>query len=96
MVRAVGTYQERLKLLAATGVDLKAAEFSAEFGRNLEYYTGFVFEVVLPKLGRASPVAGGGRYDRLLKQVGAPRDVPAVGAAVHTERLLAAINGDAA
>ena len=93
MVRAVGTYQERLKLLAATGVDLRAAEFSAEFGRNLEYYTGFVFEVVLPKLGRASPVAGGGRYDRLLKSVGAPRDVPAVGVAVHTERLLAAING---
>lgn len=96
MARAVDTYAERLKLLAAIGVDLKHAEFSAEFGRNLEYYTGFVFEVVLPRLGRASPVAGGGRYDRLLRQVGAPRDVPAVGAAVHTERLLAAINGEAA
>lgn len=96
MVRAVETYQERLKLLQAAGVDLKDAQFSAEFGRNLEYYTGFVFEVVLPKLGHASPVAGGGRYDRLLRQVGAPRDVPAVGAAVHTERLLAAINGGSA
>ncbi|MDO9383124.1 MAG: ATP phosphoribosyltransferase regulatory subunit [Hyphomicrobiaceae bacterium] len=93
MTRAVDTFAERLKLLSATGVDLKTAEFSAEFGRNLEYYTGFVFEVVLPKLGRASPVAGGGRYDRLLKAVGAPRDIAAVGAAVHTERLLAAING---
>lgn len=96
MSRAVDTFAERLKLMTATGIDLKDAEFSAEFGRNLEYYTGFVFEVVLPKLGRASPVAGGGRYDRLLKSVGAPREVPAVGAAVHTERLLAAINGDAA
>jgi ATP phosphoribosyltransferase regulatory subunit len=94
MSRAVETYEQRLTLLSATGVNLKDAEFSAEFGRNLEYYTGFVFEVVLPKLGRASPVAGGGRYDRLLRQVGAPRDVPAVGAAIHTERLLAAINGD--
>lgn len=96
MSRAVETYGERLQLLAAAGVKLKEAEFSAEFGRNLEYYTGFVFEVVLPKLGRASPVAGGGRYDRLLRLVGAPRDVPAVGAAVHTERLLAAINGGGA
>lgn len=95
MTRAIDTYEQRLKLLAAAGIDINRAEFSAEFGRNLEYYTGFVFEVVLPKLGRASPVAGGGRYDRLLRQVGAPRDVPAVGAAIHTERLLAAIDGGA-
>lgn len=96
MQRSVETYRERMRLFEAAGVKLADAEFSAEFGRNLEYYTGFVFEVVLPKLGRASPVAGGGRYDRLLKAVGAPRDVPAVGAAVHTERLLAAINGGGA
>lgn len=96
MAQAVAAYEDRLTLLEAAGVDIKSAEFSAEFGRNLEYYTGFVFEIVLPQLGRASPVAGGGRYDRLLRQVGAPRDIPAVGAAIHTERLLAAINGDAA
>ena len=104
LARAVAIYEDRLQLLKAAGVDLKSAEFSAEFGRNFEYYTGFVFEdeagvvfeVLLPKLGPASPVAGGGRYDRLLRQVGAPRDVPAVGAAVHTERLLAAINGGGA
>ncbi len=68
-------------------------EFSAEFGRNLEYYTGFVFEVVVPKLGTGSPVAGGGRYDGLLKAVGAPEQVPAVGSAIHTERLLSVANG---
>ena len=31
-----------------------------------------------------------------MKAVGAPDHVPAVGAAIHTERLLAAINGDKA
>jgi ATP phosphoribosyltransferase regulatory subunit len=36
-------------------------------------------------------VAGGGRYDSLLGEVGAPSDVPAVGASIHTERLLAAL-----
>ncbi len=71
------------------------AEFSAEFGRNLEYYTGFVFEIIAPALGPKSPVAGGGRYDSLLAEVGAPRQVPAVGASIHTERLLAVLQGAA-
>lgn len=90
---AIGAYEWRLELMARAGVDVDRAEFSADFGRALEYYTGFVFEVVTPELGRKSPIAGGGRYDHLLKAVGAPTDVPAVGAAVHTDRLLAALNG---
>ncbi len=92
--QAIGAYEWRLELIARAGVDLERAEFSAEFGRALEYYTGFVFEVITPELGQKSPVAGGGRYDYLLKAVGAPRDVPAVGAAVHTDRLLPALNGN--
>ena len=76
-------------------VDLAGAEFSAEFGRNLEYYTGFVFEVIAPALGPRSPVAGGGRYDDLLADVGAPARVPAVGASIHTKRLLAVLQGAA-
>jgi ATP phosphoribosyltransferase regulatory subunit len=92
---ALGAYEWRLELMARAGVDVDRAEFSADFGRALEYYTGFVFEVITPELGRKSPVAGGGRYDRLLKAVGAPKNVPAVGAAVHTDRLLPALNGGA-
>ncbi|MDX2308170.1 MAG: ATP phosphoribosyltransferase regulatory subunit [Hyphomicrobium sp.] len=88
---AVDAYHARLKALADAGVDVVHANFSADFGRSLEYYTGFVFEVVVPGLGEASPVAGGGRYDDLLAEVGAPADVDAVGAAIHTERLLTAV-----
>jgi ATP phosphoribosyltransferase regulatory subunit len=84
-------FARRLDRIEAAGVSAADAEFSAEFGRNLEYYTGFVFEVISPALGPRSPVAGGGRYDSLLAQVGAPGDVPAVGASIHTERLLAAL-----
>ena len=65
----------------------------AEFGRNLEYYTGFVFEVIAPELGEHSPLAGGGRYDGLLADVGAPSAVAAVGSCIHTERLLAVLGG---
>jgi ATP phosphoribosyltransferase regulatory subunit len=93
--RALSSYRARTAALEARGVGLGEVAFSAEFGRSLEYYTGFVFEVVFPRLGPASPLSGGGRYDRLLKQVGAPADVPAVGAMIHTERLLAALDGEA-
>ena len=94
ITEAFDAYQRRLQLLADAGVDVTHADFEAEFGRTLEYYTGFVFEVVVPDLGRQSPVAGGGRYDTLMRQCGSEEDVPAVGAAIHTERLLAALTGD--
>jgi ATP phosphoribosyltransferase regulatory subunit len=84
-------FARRLDRIEAAGVSTADAEFSAEFGRDLEYYTGFVFEVIAPALGPQSPVAGGGRYDSLLAQVGAQASVPAVGASIHTERLLAAL-----
>lgn len=92
---ALETFRRRIQLLEAEGIDPARIDFDAEFGRNFEYYTGFVFEIVVPRLGLASPVAGGGRYDRLLKAAGAAADIPAVGAAIHTERLLAAASGAA-
>jgi len=90
---AIDAFERRSALLQESGVDMSEVPFSGVFGRNVAYYTGFVFEVVAPSLGPASPVAGGGRYDALLKAVGAAHDVPAVGGAVHTERLLAAVLG---
>jgi ATP phosphoribosyltransferase regulatory subunit len=93
---AVDAYHRRLQLMAEMGVDVVHTEFSAEFGRQLEYYTGFVFEVISPDLGPATPLAGGGRYDDLMRAAGAKRDVPAVGAAIHTERLLSMVQRGAA
>lgn len=90
---ALAIFHRRLQLLAAARIDPALVHFQAEFGRDLEYYTGFVFEVIVPGLGPQSPIAGGGRYDGLLKAVGAAEDVPAVGAMIHTERLLSTVNG---
>jgi len=92
---ALEAFERRSALLEESGIVMSEVPFSGEFGRNVAYYTGFVFEVLAPTLGPGSPVAGGGRYDGLLKAVGAPRDVPAVGGAIHTERLLAAVREDA-
>jgi histidyl-tRNA synthetase len=56
--------------------------------RGLDYYTRTTFEFIAahPALGTASTVGGGGRYDKLLKQLGGP-DVPAVGFALGLDRL---------
>ena len=94
---ALDLYHRRLEKLTAAGIDLAGVEFAADFGLKIEYYTGFVFEISAPQLlGPNSPIVGGGRYDGLLKAVGAPRDVPAVGCAIHTERLLGLAGGIAA
>lgn len=91
---ALDVYQRRLQRMADAGIDVATLKFSAEFGRNLEYYTGFVFEVTAPTLGQDSPIAGGGRYDKLMRSVGSTVDVPAMGAMIHTERLLSVVRGE--
>jgi len=85
----------RFDRLERDGIDLARATFATEFGRKLEYYSGLVFQVEAAGLDETEPVAGGGRYDNLLAALGAPREVPAVGSAIHTERLLAAVEGAA-
>lgn len=76
---------------AALGADLDRIAFSGAFGRSLEYYTGYMFQIEVARNG-AQPlvIAGGGRYDDLLSDIGSPEPVPAVGFALYTERLLAA------
>ena len=54
--------------------------------RGLDYYQGTTFEVVSTDIGSQSSVAGGGRYDGLVKQLGGP-DVPGIGFACGLERL---------
>lgn len=80
----------RLDALGALGVDPARVTFAARFGRNMEYYTGFVFELWSRDTEGAVQVAGGGRYDGLLEALGAARPIPASGSAIRTERVLAA------
>jgi histidyl-tRNA synthetase len=54
--------------------------------RGLDYYTRATFEIQTGELGAQSAVAGGGRYDRLVKELGGP-DLPATGFAVGFDRL---------
>ena len=93
MTGALDAYRGRCDLMQRAGIDPGQTVFSADFGRHFEYYSGFVFQIEVPGVGRAGHIAGGGRYDSLLAEIGAAQDVPAVGSAIHTERLLAAVQG---
>ena len=58
-------------------------DFISNFGRDIEYYTGIVFEVFSEK----KEIARGGRYDGLLKSLGAKKNIPAVGAAINLKNI---------
>jgi histidyl-tRNA synthetase len=54
--------------------------------RGLDYYTKTTFEMVTDRLGAQSAVAAGGRYDRLVADLGGP-PLPGIGFAMGVERL---------
>ncbi|MEX1062840.1 MAG: histidine--tRNA ligase [Balneolaceae bacterium] len=57
--------------------------------RGLDYYTRTAFELISPDLGSQDALAGGGRYDLLVEEIGGP-PTPAVGFAAGIERLFIA------
>jgi histidyl-tRNA synthetase len=54
--------------------------------RGLDYYNRTTFEIQTGSLGAQNAVAGGGRYDGLVKELGGP-DMPATGFAIGFDRL---------
>jgi histidyl-tRNA synthetase len=61
--------------------------------RGLDYYTKTAFEVKTTSLGAQNAVAGGGRYNSLVSDLGGP-EVPGIGFAVGFERLIACLPED--
>jgi ATP phosphoribosyltransferase regulatory subunit len=90
---ALDRFEARLAALERAGVDAAGLPFDAAFGRNLEYYEGFVFEITAERRPDLPPLAGGGRYDAMTRRLGAGRAVPAVGAMIRPEAVLAARAG---
>ena len=65
-------------------------ELDTRLVRGLDYYTRTAFEIAYPPLGAQSAVAGGGRYDGLVEELGG-NPTPAVGFAAGLERVLLAL-----
>ena len=94
MQKEVGiTLKEFEKMEASSGdVDISLLDNSSvetkqdlTLVRGLDYYTGFIFEVEVK--GMPWSIGGGGRYDNLLKKMGA-EDLPATGFSGSIERLM--------
>ena len=73
--------------MTAAGVSY---ELDPRLVRGLDYYTRTAFEIAYPPLGAQSAVAGGGRYDGLVEELGG-NPTPAVGFAAGLERVLLAL-----
>jgi len=61
--------------------------FSTNINRSVEYYSGMVFNITVNKKGKQYSLLSGGRYDRLLKNLGSKRNTTAVGAAIDMSLL---------
>lgn len=74
-----------LKYAYGMGVSPENIVIDLFLSRGLDYYTGSIFETIVtqPKIGS---ITGGGRYDRLIKQLGGP-DWPAVGTTFGLDRI---------
>ncbi len=81
---ALEAFDSRTGFMAARGVDIATVDAHIGFSRNMDYYTGFIFE--LGADGHERPLVSGGRYDNLLSRLGAPEPVPAVGWSIWVER----------
>ena len=57
--------------------------FSTSFGRQLEYYTGMVFKIDIKSKSKIINCCNGGRYDKLISDLGSKNQIPAVGAAFN-------------
>ena len=89
----IARLEKRVALIEEAGISTKSVVFSTAFGRSFDYYTGFAFEVRTGNKNAPLRIASGGRYDGLLHELGAPKQVPAVGCSIWTERLLSAVRG---
>ena len=83
---AIDQFESRIGFMAARGIDTAKTRFSTAFGRGLDYYTGFEFELHAKGNG-AEPLVAGGRYDGLMTQLGASAPIPAVGFSIWIEAL---------
>ncbi|GGB52771.1 ATP phosphoribosyltransferase regulatory subunit [Roseibium aquae] len=87
---AIDTFEARVAAFAGKSLEPSDMTFHAGFGRRLDYYTGFIFEIYGPAGNQGGPLVGGGRYDRLLNLLGAGEDIPAIGFSIWLDRVAAA------
>ncbi|WP_050604183.1 ATP phosphoribosyltransferase regulatory subunit [Ruegeria sp. 6PALISEP08] len=86
---ALDRLEARVAALQARGVDVARLDFEAAYGRtSMEYYDGFVFGFYAAGRPDLPPIATGGRYDALTRQLGNGAEIPAVGGVLRPDLML--------
>jgi len=86
---AIDQLESRIGFMAKRGIATGKTHFSTSFGRGLDYYTGFEFELHGTGNG-GGPLVAGGRYDSLMTQLGSGTPIPAVGFSIYVDALVKA------
>jgi ATP phosphoribosyltransferase regulatory subunit len=81
---AIDQVESRTGFMAARGIEPRRIGFATSFGRGVDYYTGFEFELQRKGVDDG-PLIAGGRYDGLMTQLGATTPIPAVGFSIWIE-----------
>jgi len=87
-VAAVENLQQIIELCIESGIKFDMI-IEAGFARGLEYYTGMIFEPLVPEIEIS--LGGGGRYDKLVEMFGG-ESTPAVGVAHGLDRIALAMD----
>ena len=88
---AVQDMRDLAAALDGLNVPEDAAVFDPSLARGLDYYTGPVYEAFLPGAPEFGSIMGGGRYDTLVERF-LDTSIPATGASIGLDRLIAALD----
>jgi len=80
---ALTKFEARIEAISTHHLAIEMMDYNAAFGRALDYYTGFIYEIRYDE----QVLVGGGRYDHLLHLLGAAISIPAVGFSLWLDRL---------
>ena len=84
LARAVDRFEARLDALQSRGIEVADVQFEASYGRtSMEYYDGFVFGFYADGRPDFPPVATGGRYDALMRELDSESKTAAVGGVIR-------------
>jgi len=89
--KAIDELLELSSTLGDLGVHTANVAFDLYLARGLSYYTGPIFETVVPSLPHMGSIMGGGRYDQLIGLYSG-RDLPATGLTMGLDRILTVLD----
>jgi histidyl-tRNA synthetase len=87
----VETLRTLLQLVIEQRIKPETIVFDPLIMRGLDYYTGVVFEIILPDKPDFGSICGGGRYDSLVDQF-SETSIPAIGGSIGIDRLFDAMS----